>query len=131
MQHCQVAPKILIGEFVSRAKKDHQELIYVTTTTSIESTAKVLADNNILAVPIYNEQINEFVGIVDVMQICRFATIGKYFDTDKHAISESDFDKFVFPNKPVGELILNNENCILYVYNGSATLQASTTNTTQ
>lgn len=58
-----------IEDITSHLDKD---VIYVDTDTSLEQTCKILGQNNISAVPILDVQKNEFVGIVDLIDIALF-----------------------------------------------------------
>ncbi|XP_011270357.1 hypothetical protein CAOG_08737, partial [Capsaspora owczarzaki ATCC 30864] len=82
-----------------------QHLVEITATTTVVDTLKVLARHNILAVPVYDEEKKEYVGIVHTFDLLVYISFG-FFQVEEKVTPESlqvHIDKL--RNLPAQELI--------------------------
>jgi CBS domain containing-hemolysin-like protein len=100
--------------------KYNQEIVHVDLETTVEDLAALLAQKNILSVPIYDKRINDYVGIVDCFELLKYTTLSDYFKQQVEftnggpantQIKEKDFEEFMFSISTVGELLNISDGC--------------------
>jgi len=81
------------------------DLIYVEIDTTIEKVSRILKEKDILSVPVYDRRINEFVGILDSMEILRHIMEADFYKEHKLQFNDESLECFMFSIGNVGEII--------------------------
>jgi CBS domain-containing protein len=55
--------------------KSNQELVHLSSQTTIEDVGKILKQKNILSVPVFDEEKNLIIGQIDTLEIMRFTAL--------------------------------------------------------
>jgi CBS domain-containing protein len=91
---------ILPGELIA-GKND---LVYVTSITSVHDLVNLLNRENILSVPVYDEDEEKFIGIVDMLDV--FGTTETGFVKSSGEINYEDlYNRFTYGLETVGEVV--------------------------
>jgi len=107
---------ISLGELIF----DKTELIQVDSDARIEEVAKILKEKNILAVPVFDNVKNSYIGIVDVLDMVGYTVWGTAFASKQPDIG---FAKFEFSTDTIGEVVANSARAKrLLVYEPTDTL---------
>lgn len=80
-------------------REDHPPLIYVYNYQTIEEVNQILNKHNILCVPIFDKEKNQFIGLVDLLDICTFVSFGNTNDE-----YEKEGIEYNFGTRPIGTL---------------------------
>jgi len=86
---------------------DKNELIEVTTDMKVEDAAELMKNRDIIAVPVFDQNINAYVGILDIFEVMRFTTVG-FFEQD--VFKDDHFTEFEYSLESVGDLIKKSQN---------------------
>jgi predicted transcriptional regulator len=81
---------------------DKKELYQVFTNTKVEEAARFMKEKKILAVPVFDREKNQYVGILDMFDIMRFTTVGFF---EESVFNDSFFSDFQFGIEEVGQIV--------------------------
>jgi len=80
---------------------------------TIEQAAKILQQNNIISMPVFDDRTDEPVGIVDVIEIMKYTAFRDYFTEDHPKtnnptpMQDLEFEELLFSIGNVGEIVEN------------------------
>jgi len=80
---------------------------------TIEQAAKILQQNNIISMPVFDDRTDEPVGIVDVIEIMKYTTFRDYFterpskNAKQTPMQDLEFEELLFSIGNVGEIVEN------------------------
>jgi len=94
-----------MGEFAKKVRLDQivaakSSAVFVTTETTVENTAKLLAKKNFRSAPVYDDHEGRFVGFIDEMDILEYAVIYAHHALEKKELKADHLrDKYSHFNK--------------------------------
>jgi len=98
----------------------------VDTETSLEDTCKILGQNNISAVPILDVQQNNFVGIIDNVDIALFISFAYEQKRKEHAEGVKTFDLDIFKGARASDLLpISDEGKLMWSFSPKRSLEST------
>jgi CBS domain-containing protein len=85
---------------VAELIKNRKPAIFLYADTPVEESANILRENNILSAPVYDKNEKRFIGLVDVLSLVKYSTLGMFL--------KKEFNN-TFSKAPVKDVVLDNE----------------------
>ena len=102
---------------------DKKELIFAQSHMKVEEVAEIMKKKDILSVPVWDEDKRQYIGLVDMFEIMRFAIAGI---TEEQVFRDDLFTKFQWSEETVGELVSKSSRAQrICVFNTTDPLQAA------
>ena len=98
---------------------DKRNLVHVTSTTTVEEALFLLQRENILALPVYDEQKETFTHILTIFDILTYVAFGSFKIDEKEPDA---YEVFKSAKIPISELVfkpIHSEDAKVWVYNAN------------
>jgi len=110
---------------LSQLVENKPALVWVEPATTVASVCDELRLHNILSLPVYSEETNEFVGIANVADIALFIAWGsvdlvRKQTEDKPQMSEMELvPRLKFADRPIVEIFISDETSYFCIFDAS------------
>jgi len=99
-KHREFLGSVTVGSLL----KDNRDLFFITPSTTIGETTRIMTEKNILALPIWDERNQAWVGSIDMFSLMTYIAFGRCTQDSKS--DDTLFSKFHYTDQEVGPLRL-------------------------